>query len=227
MLVCTDDGGKLPPYVVFKPKTLPEKVKWPKGITVRCQAKGWMDNQLVWDSMLQHRWADWYGKEVHSYTGGCNMKKPELEEICGWIIDAWQELNSDIITKAFKKCSHGRHRRRCFMGRYDLTETHVNSAEIDLKDNADVHDNFYADQATNMTENDLLKFLGLKVRRAHLKALMKKTCSQLKVPILWTLNDLPVSPFQDYTSILEESLYKLSIILDQHNISYTLMHVHG
>jgi len=47
MLVCTDDGGKLPPYVVFKPKTLPEKVKWPKGITVRCQAKGWMDNQLV------------------------------------------------------------------------------------------------------------------------------------------------------------------------------------
>ena len=104
------------------------------------------------------------------------------------------------------------------MGRYDLTETHVNSAEIDLKDNADVHDNFYADQATNMTENDLLKFLGLKERRAHLKALMKKTCSQLRVPILWTLNDLPVSPFQDYTSILEESLYKLSFILDQHNI---------
>ena len=40
MLACTADGGKLPPYVVFKRKTLPKGVKWPKGVHVRCQEKG-------------------------------------------------------------------------------------------------------------------------------------------------------------------------------------------
>ena len=39
MLGCTADGGKLPPYVVFKQKTLP-KDKFPPGIIVRVQPKG-------------------------------------------------------------------------------------------------------------------------------------------------------------------------------------------
>lgn len=33
MLACTDDGGKLPPYVIFKRKTLP-KEKFPNGVIV-------------------------------------------------------------------------------------------------------------------------------------------------------------------------------------------------
>ena len=48
MLACTADGGKLPPYVIFKRKTLP-KVTWPAGIIVRCQDKGWMDDTLTKD----------------------------------------------------------------------------------------------------------------------------------------------------------------------------------
>ena len=48
MLACTADGGKLPPYVVFKRKTLP-KVMWPAGVIVRCQEKGWMDDALMKD----------------------------------------------------------------------------------------------------------------------------------------------------------------------------------
>ena len=32
MLACTADGGKLLPFVIFKRKTLPKKVKWPEGI---------------------------------------------------------------------------------------------------------------------------------------------------------------------------------------------------
>ena len=40
MLACLRDGTKLPPYVVFKRKTLPKKVNFPKGVIVRCQEKG-------------------------------------------------------------------------------------------------------------------------------------------------------------------------------------------
>lgn len=48
MLSCTADGRKLPPYVVFKRKTLP-KDNFPKNVLVRCQEKGWMDEALVLD----------------------------------------------------------------------------------------------------------------------------------------------------------------------------------
>ena len=44
-VVCTGDGRKLPPYIIFKRKNIP---KIPvKGIFVRANAKEWMDNDLV------------------------------------------------------------------------------------------------------------------------------------------------------------------------------------
>jgi len=46
MLAITADGGKLPPYVIFK--TLP-KEKFPPGMHVRVQENGWMDQDLVND----------------------------------------------------------------------------------------------------------------------------------------------------------------------------------
>ena len=49
MLACLGDGTKLPPYVVFKQKTLPKNLNFAKEVVVRCQAKGWMDKTLVQD----------------------------------------------------------------------------------------------------------------------------------------------------------------------------------
>lgn len=51
MLCVTADGRKLPPYVVFKRKTLP-KDNFPPGIIVRVQEKGWMTEELVKDWIL-------------------------------------------------------------------------------------------------------------------------------------------------------------------------------
>ena len=48
MLTCTADGGKLPAFVVLKRKTMP-KDKFPAGIIVRAQLKGWIDKGLVQD----------------------------------------------------------------------------------------------------------------------------------------------------------------------------------
>ena len=49
MLACRGDESKLPPYVVFKKKTLPKNIKFPDGMLMRCHEKGWMDEALVKD----------------------------------------------------------------------------------------------------------------------------------------------------------------------------------
>jgi hypothetical protein len=46
MLTITADGRKLPPYVIFKRKTMP-KAKLPNGVHVCVQAKCWMDAAMV------------------------------------------------------------------------------------------------------------------------------------------------------------------------------------
>jgi hypothetical protein len=48
MLACTADGGKLPPYVVFKRKTMP-KLPFQKGIIVQVHEKGWFDDRITKD----------------------------------------------------------------------------------------------------------------------------------------------------------------------------------
>ena len=37
MQACLGDGTKLPPYLVFKRKTLPKKITFPNEVIVRCQ----------------------------------------------------------------------------------------------------------------------------------------------------------------------------------------------
>ena len=65
MLACTADSGKLPSYVVFKRKTLPKGVKWSAGIIVRCQEKGWMNENLI---------QDWVKTVWAKRTGGLTKK---------------------------------------------------------------------------------------------------------------------------------------------------------
>ena len=55
MLACTADGGKLPPFIIFKRKTLPKKLHFPRGVYVRAHPKGWMDEALAWE-WLQRVW---------------------------------------------------------------------------------------------------------------------------------------------------------------------------
>ena len=45
VLSCTASGGKLPPLVIFKRITMP-KESFPKGIVVRVNKKGWMDESM-------------------------------------------------------------------------------------------------------------------------------------------------------------------------------------
>lgn len=49
MLGCTADGGKLPPYLVFKRKTMPKNMVFPSGVHIRVHPKGWMEEKSMKD----------------------------------------------------------------------------------------------------------------------------------------------------------------------------------
>ena len=67
--------------------------------------------------MLQRRWNDWYGSDDHTFTVTGRMRKVELQDICQWSIDAWSELNTQLIVKTFKKC--------CISNSMDGTEDNI------------------------------------------------------------------------------------------------------
>jgi hypothetical protein len=84
MLAVTADGGKLPPHVIFKRKTLP-KEKFPPGIHVRVQEKGWMDQDLV---------KDWIDKVWDRRPGALRRQKAML------VLDSFRgHLNEDVKKK--------------------------------------------------------------------------------------------------------------------------------
>lgn len=61
MLCITADGHKLPPYIIFKRKTIPKPKKgsseaFPPGVIIRAQTKGWMTEELMQD-WLEYVWA--------------------------------------------------------------------------------------------------------------------------------------------------------------------------
>ena len=169
MLACLGDRTKLPPYVVFKWKTLWKKMTFPHGLVVRCQEKGWMNEELVkdwlntvwskvgdlsrrklmlvWDSFCAHlsapirrtlqslntecaiipggmtgilqpldvcinkpfkdrlrvKWQEWMITEHTLTASGCT-RKADLNVICGWIKDAWNDIPTEMIETSFRKC---------------------------------------------------------------------------------------------------------------------------
>ncbi|KAM7287750.1 hypothetical protein ISCGN_031441 [Ixodes scapularis] len=68
MLCVTADGRKLPPYAIFKRKTIPAE-EFPSGVIVRAQEKGWMNDELV---------VDWLKNVWKNRPGGMLVKKSLL-----------------------------------------------------------------------------------------------------------------------------------------------------
>ena len=40
----------------------------------------------------------------HSYTKAENIKKPANDLMCWWIMEAWNEIPTEMIVTSFKKC---------------------------------------------------------------------------------------------------------------------------
>jgi hypothetical protein len=61
-----------------------------------CLNKPFKDN-------LRKKWNTWIMNEV-SLTKNGNLKKPSYKLICEWIIQAWEEIPSQMVIKSFLKC---------------------------------------------------------------------------------------------------------------------------
>uniref|UniRef100_A0A1E1X208 Putative pogo transposable element n=1 Tax=Amblyomma aureolatum TaxID=187763 RepID=A0A1E1X208_9ACAR len=168
MLSITVDGRQLPPFVVFKRKTLP-KGTLPAGIHVRAQEKGWMSAELVSDwlktvwgrrpgalllpsllvmdsfrghleknvrcrmselrtdlavipggltSVLQpldvsinkpfkdnvrRLYTEWMAAGNHDLTPAGKIRRPTIDMLCRWIIEAWSVIPREMVVRSFKK----------------------------------------------------------------------------------------------------------------------------
>ena len=41
----------------------------------------------------------------HAFTSLGNLKRPALATVCGWVKDSWEDIPTELITRAFLKCS--------------------------------------------------------------------------------------------------------------------------
>lgn len=87
MLGCMADGTKLPPYVVFKRKTMP-KDKFPSGVIVRVQEQGWFNDSIM-DDWLKTVWM--------KRDGGLRKQRSML------VLDAFRCHTTDNVKSKLKR----------------------------------------------------------------------------------------------------------------------------
>ncbi|KAJ4426354.1 hypothetical protein ANN_27168 [Periplaneta americana] len=132
MLAVTADGGKLPPYVILKRKTMP-KENLPKGLVIRCQEKGWMTTELM---------VDWLATVWNRRPGALLCKRamlvldafkghltPEVKKKITALKTDLVVIPGDSIIKGFKKC--------CVSNALDGSEDDVLWAESDEQSDSD------------------------------------------------------------------------------------------
>ena len=54
---------------------------------------------------LKQKYTEWMAGGNHQYTPTGKIKKPDLELLCSWIKDAWDQILPELVEKSIKKCS--------------------------------------------------------------------------------------------------------------------------
>ena len=54
---------------------------------------------------LKQKYTEWMAGRNHQYTPTGKIKKPDLDLLCSWIKDAWDQILPELVEKSFKKCS--------------------------------------------------------------------------------------------------------------------------
>lgn len=53
---------------------------------------------------LRNKWQQWMISGEHTLTASGRMRKAELNVICNWIKQTWDEIPTEMIQKSFLKC---------------------------------------------------------------------------------------------------------------------------
>lgn len=94
MLCCTADGWKLPPYIVFRRKTIPKGEVFPAKVIIRANEKGFMNEEMV---------KEWF-RMVWMRRPGANLKLQNMlvldsfrGHICPGVKEAVREAGTDLV----------------------------------------------------------------------------------------------------------------------------------
>ena len=87
-------------------KTKLAKAKIDDGCTKYIQAP-----DLIWNKPFKVRIQEFYDKWLanakHEFTAAGNMKPVPCRKIVQWVVKAWEEFSSDMITSSMKSCGLG------------------------------------------------------------------------------------------------------------------------
>ena len=81
-----------------------DQVIIPGGATGHIQAPDVSWNKPMKDK-LRELYDQWMEEGPHATTKGGNMRGPPLKSIIQWIINAWSNLDREIIVKSFRCCA--------------------------------------------------------------------------------------------------------------------------
>ena len=76
----------------------------PGGMTSMLQPLDVCVNKPFKD-ILQRKWQEWMLSGNHTFTAGGRKRRAELDVICNWIREAWEEIPEQLIKKSFLKYS--------------------------------------------------------------------------------------------------------------------------
>jgi hypothetical protein len=60
-------------------------------------------NQLF-KAALKEQYTRWMAVGEHEFTPTGKIKRPDVEQLCEWIREAWACISPALIEKSFKKC---------------------------------------------------------------------------------------------------------------------------
>ena len=116
---------------------LSEDVKWvlkisrtdvaviPGGMTSLLQPFDVGVNKPLKDNLRQF-WNKWMLDGNHTFTPAGSIRKPDLRQICQWILESWNVISPDTIKRSFLKC--------CITNVLDGTENDILWEEMDESD---------------------------------------------------------------------------------------------
>ena len=75
----------------------------PGGCTKYIQAPDVSWNK-PFKAKVTEKYDEWMANGHHTFTAAGNMRAPPRREIVQWILEAWNDLDKDIIVNSFKSC---------------------------------------------------------------------------------------------------------------------------